>query len=70
MNCANRKSQMKYTQQYQEGKAALDDARCPYPIEQIGKRCAWLAGYHDARSSWLWQKLQQCESKNSANATS
>lgn len=70
MSCASQKSQMKYALQYQMGKAASDDARCPYPIEQIGKRCAWLAGFNDARSSWLWQKLQQCGSRSNASATS
>lgn len=39
----------KYWAEEQRGRRALDDAVCPYNLWEIGKRCAWLAGYHDSR---------------------
>ena len=38
-----------YVAEYEMGAYAPDGARCPYPVSQIGRRCAWLAGYWDAR---------------------
>lgn len=43
------KTEHDYIHEYRLGAMARDDDRCPYPISQIGRRCAWLAGYHDAR---------------------
>lgn len=40
---------MVYAAEYFMGKCAEDGAPCPYPIWQLGRRCAWMAGYHDAR---------------------
>lgn len=40
---------MKYLAEYHRGALAEDGAPCPYPIWQLGRRCAWFAGYHDAR---------------------
>lgn len=37
-----------YWREELEGAHAGIDACCPYGIDQIGKRCAWLAGYRDA----------------------
>ncbi|WP_324731019.1 ribosome modulation factor [Pseudomonas paeninsulae] len=36
-----------YMAEQQEGAAAKEDAECPYHGSDIGKRCAWLAGYRD-----------------------
>lgn len=41
-----------YAAEYSLGAYAADDEPCPYPLSQIGRRCAWLAGYHDARSTY------------------
>lgn len=41
-----------YVAEYRLGVLAADGDRCPYPVTQIGRRCAWLAGYHDARSDY------------------
>lgn len=49
MKCAADSSDLVYAAEYRMGAYAADDDRCPYPIWQLGRRCAWLAGYHDAR---------------------
>lgn len=41
-----------YVAEYRLGTMATGNAQCPYPVSQIGRRCAWLAGYHDARSEY------------------
>ena len=38
----------KYYRQEKEGRNAGKNDDCPYGIHQIGKRCAWLAGFRDA----------------------
>jgi ribosome modulation factor len=38
----------KYYRQEEEGRNAGKNDDCPYGIHQIGKRCAWLAGFRDA----------------------
>lgn len=38
-----------YYREWRKGTQAADGEPCPYPIWQLGRRCAWLAGYHDAR---------------------
>ena len=38
---------MRYERQLSEGRHARPGERCPYGIAELGKRCAWLAGYHD-----------------------
>lgn len=38
-----------YYSEWLRGTLAEDGAPCPYPIWQLGRRCAWLAGYHDTR---------------------
>lgn len=38
-----------YYSEWLKGTLAADGDACPYPITQIGRRCAWLAGYHDTR---------------------
>lgn len=38
-----------YAAEYKQGALAADDDPCPYPIWQLGRRCAWLGGYWDAR---------------------
>lgn len=35
--------------EYRKGAFAADNDQCPYPIWQLGRRCAWFAGYWDAR---------------------
>lgn len=42
-----------YWREEKEGARALSEAECPYHSHagEIGKRCAWLAGYRDARRS-------------------
>jgi ribosome modulation factor len=42
-----RRHHHKYWPQEQLGAQALSEAECPYRVSQIGKRCAWLAGYRD-----------------------
>lgn len=42
-----RQQRHKYWMQEQLGAAALSEAECPYHVSQIGKRCAWLAGFRD-----------------------
>lgn len=38
-----------YAAEYRKGAFAADNDQCPYPIWQLGRRCAWFAGYWDAR---------------------
>lgn len=40
---------MKYRAEYILGALAHDEEQCPYPIYELGKRCAWLGGFWDAR---------------------
>lgn len=37
-----------YLRAQHEGAAAATGTRCPYPASDLGRRCAWLAGYWDA----------------------
>jgi len=37
-----------YAKQELEGRMAARNDDCPNGIRQIGKRCAWLAGFRDA----------------------
>ena len=39
----------KYMRAQLEGEMAQDGAECPYSRIDIGRYCAWMAGYHDAR---------------------
>lgn len=32
---------------YMNGYKAQKETKCPHPATEIGKRCAWLAGYND-----------------------
>lgn len=41
---------MKHRKAYREGLQAYDGEPCPYPEWMLGQRCAWLAGYHEARN--------------------
>lgn len=40
---------MKYHEAYRQGIKAYRGEPCPYPEWLLGKRCAWLAGFNDAR---------------------
>lgn len=40
---------MKYHEAYREGAKAWRNEPCPYPEWKLGQRCAWLAGYREAR---------------------
>lgn len=37
-----------YAAQELEGSMARKHDDCPYGVNEIGKRCAWLAGFRDA----------------------
>ena len=50
---------MKYAHEYAMGKRAADESSCPFPASQIGKRCAWLAGFYDSRATWAVIQRQQ-----------
>ncbi|SNS16737.1 hypothetical protein [Pseudomonas segetis] len=41
--------QHRYLSQQREGERALSEAECPYHASagELGKRCAWLAGFRD-----------------------
>lgn len=43
-----------YWREEKEGARALFEHECPYHAHagEIGKRCAWLAGYRDSRRSF------------------
>lgn len=38
-----------YWREEAQGARAKSERDCPYGVAEIGKRCAWLAGYRDAR---------------------
>ena len=38
-----------YWREQREGSIATAEAQCPYPSDEIGKRCAWLAGFRDRK---------------------
>jgi ribosome modulation factor len=44
---------LKYQKEYDEGRIAYLwddlDTECPYPMTQLGRRCAWLGGWYDAQ---------------------
>lgn len=44
---------LKYQKEYDEGRIAYLwddlDTECPYPMTQLGRRCAWLGGWWDAQ---------------------
>lgn len=37
----------RYIKEMREGRRAEAGEACPYGIDEIGKRCAWLAGHRD-----------------------
>lgn len=41
-----------YWHEQQQGAEAHTEAECPYHMHagEIGKRCAWLAGYRDSKA--------------------
>lgn len=41
-------SHHRYWQEQQAGARARSEQECPYRAGEIGKRCAWLAGFRDA----------------------
>lgn len=41
---------MGYKTEYHQGLIASSEDRCPYPVSLLGRRCAWFAGYNDARA--------------------
>jgi len=43
-------SELVYAAEYKLGALAADGEPCPFPIWQLGRRCAWFAGYWDART--------------------
>jgi ribosome modulation factor len=47
MSIKQRVPDHRYRKEEIEGAHAGKDARCPYGITDIGRRCAWLAGWHD-----------------------
>lgn len=46
----NAKYRHKYWVEEQIGRRAPDGAVCPYNAWELGRRCAWIAGYHDVRT--------------------
>jgi len=36
-----------YRECYERGYNAKISTSCPHPVSEIGKRCAWLAGFND-----------------------
>lgn len=40
-----------YWREAEQGARAKSERDCPYGVAEIGKRCAWLAGYRDARQA-------------------
>lgn len=45
-----------YWREEREGSLATTEAQCPYTSDEIGKRCAWLAGFRDRK--WYPQRNQ------------
>ena len=41
---------MPYQKEYNQGSLATNPHECPFPLTQLGRRCAWMAGFNDARS--------------------
>ena len=54
---------MKYTHEYQQGRIASSEERCPYPVCMLGRRCAWLAGFTPAVSRRLRDAERRAESR-------
>ena len=49
MKRADDSSDLVYADEYRMGAYAADGEACPFPIWQLGRRCAWFGGYNDAR---------------------
>lgn len=55
----------KYWLQEQLGMSALRESDCPYRMTEIGKRCAWLAGFRDKQSRFAGEpKIASTTSKH------
>jgi len=45
-----------YNAQYRAGWAAPAGSPCPYAVNAVGLRCAWLAGHYDSHGQAAWAK--------------
>ena len=55
MSWSNNKDAMRAIK---EGEQAQAGSACPYGMSEIGLRCAWLAGHHDAHGREAWEKAR------------
>lgn len=61
----DRRDTHKYINQQIEGELSDSSACCPYGDRQIGKRCAWLAGFFDTHGFQPWTMARKRYLKNS-----
>ena len=57
--CNQRTEEHAYVKEYYKGVNSTPGSPCPYGLENIGQRCAWLAGHFDKHGAIAWEQAKQ-----------